>query len=132
MTSLIIARVLLKTLRQSCWKRFHSRLSPTSLVKRYGDFSFLAPPTISPEEIDALLAHRFMIFGHQFQLPEQINWHYDPLSDYVVERRLHLLHHSIFLHLAKSRRESGLGTLALSAFALACRRIFAKARSKTA
>ncbi|MCS7210475.1 MAG: heparinase II/III family protein [Chloroherpetonaceae bacterium] len=83
MTSLIIARVLLKTLRQSCWKRFHSRLSPTSLVKRYGDFSFLAPPTISPEEIDALLAHRFMIFGHQFQLPEQINWHYDPLSDYA-------------------------------------------------
>lgn len=84
----ILLRNYLHKAHRVVWKHLSPQLisQPSHILS--GNFSFLAHPTISKEALEALLAHRFTIFGHHVQLPQPINWHYDPLSDYTWENSL--------------------------------------------
>ena len=83
-----LKRILFNEAQRKLWRRCSKKLIPLTPEKSTADFPFIALKPL-PHLCDAerTLSHNFSVFGHSVQLPEKIDWHFDPLSGYTWEKQ---------------------------------------------
>jgi hypothetical protein len=83
-----LKRIVLNGMQRKLWRRFSKKLMPPAPEKSTGNFAFITPkPWSNLKDADDALSHNFSVFGHSVQLPEKIDWHFDPLSNYTWDRQ---------------------------------------------
>jgi uncharacterized heparinase superfamily protein len=88
MMNAVYVRLFANLFRKKWWKLFGKSITQRPMPKPTGSFSFITPkPWSNLKDADDALSHNFSVFGHSVQLPEKIDWHFDPLSNYTWDRQ---------------------------------------------
>ena len=86
MMNIVHMRLFANVFRKKWWKLFGKSITQRPIPKPTVTFITLKPLPYLCDADDAL-SHNFSVFGHSVQLPEKIDWHFDPLSNYTWDRQ---------------------------------------------